>query len=246
MDDALAITTGKTIRKPIIGLSGVPGIGKTSTAAKFPKPIVIQTEEGCDHLEVARFPKAKTFDDVIAQMAFLIKQEHPYETIILDSADHLEPLIWDKTCKEGGVPNIESFDYGKGYIKAMTHWRRVVSGLQMLRSQGKQVIIISHVQIKHYEDPTGEGYERYIPKLHKEAGNLLMESCDIWSFACWEVKAVDADGGDRKRGVGAGRRLLHLEERPAYMAKNRYGLPATMPLDYQTFADAFAAATKNG
>ena len=242
---SVAITTGRTKCKPIIGLAGVPGIGKTSFAARFPHPIVIQTEAGCYHLEVARFPKATCYQDIIDQITFLIKTPgHGFQTVVLDSADHLEPIIWSHTCKEGRKPSIEAFGYGKGYIEAMTHWREIISGLQKLRDMGLIVIVISHVQIKHYEDPTGEGYERYIPKLHKEAGAFLMESCDIWGFACWEVKAIDADGGDRKRGVGAGKRLLHLEERPAYLAKNRYGLPATIPLDYESFAAAYAEATK--
>ena len=37
---------------------GTHGIGKTTWAAQWPSPIVIQTEDGCSDLDVASFPLA--------------------------------------------------------------------------------------------------------------------------------------------------------------------------------------------
>ena len=36
--------------------------------------------------------------------------------------------------------------------------------------------------------------------------------------------------------------LIHTTERPAFLAKNRYGLPDTLPLDWQAFAQAMPEA----
>ncbi|WP_210255099.1 hypothetical protein [Ochrobactrum sp. MC-1LL] len=33
-------------------------------------------------------------------------------------------------------------------------------------------------------------------------------------------------------------RVMHTEERPAFLAKNRYGLPETLPLDWSEFLAA--------
>ena len=38
------------------------------------------------------------------------------------------------------------------------------------------------------------------------------------------------------RAVGSGDRLLHTAERPAFIAKNRFGLPETLPLDWAALA----------
>ena len=55
------------------------------------------------------------------------------------------------------------------------------------------------------------------------------------------MATVKADVGFNKRvnrAVGSGERLIHTTERPAFIAKNRYGLPDTLPLDWDSFARA--------
>ena len=54
----------------------------------------------------------------------------------------------------------------------------------------------------------------------------------LFSPACWSI-AVGTT-----RALGSGERVLYTAERPAFIAKNRYGLPDVLPLDW----DAFAAA----
>ena len=36
--------------------------------------------------------------------------------------------------------------------------------------------------------------------------------------------------------------MIYTTERPAFLAKNRYGLPDTLPLDWQAFAQAMPEA----
>jgi hypothetical protein len=38
--------------------------------------------------------------------------------------------------------------------------------------------------------------------------------------------------------MGSGERVIHTAERPAFLAKNRYGLPETLSLNWQSFAQA--------
>jgi hypothetical protein len=50
---------------------------------------------------------------------------------------------------------------------------------------------------------------------------------------------VKSDAGFNKkavRGVGVGDRLLYTTERPAFLAKNRFGLPDSLTLDWATLA----------
>ncbi len=45
----------------------------------------------------------------------------------------------------------------------------------------------------------------------------------------------------RKNASGA--RVMHTEERPAFLAKNRYGLPETLPLEWSEFLAAMPQAS---
>lgn len=234
-----SITTGVQRKPPILGLSGVGGIGKSTFAANAPKPVFIQTEEGSNQLDVARFPRAETFEDVMNQIKTLGTEDHAYETVVLDSLDHTEPLIWDFTARENNKPNIEAFGYGRGYTAAMGYWRDLFDSLTKLRDRKNMaVIVIAHVDVKRFDDPNSDGYDRFVPRMHKLASAFCVEKCDAWGFANWDVKVVKTDKDDRKRGISQGARLLHWEERPAYIAKNRYGLPPSMPLDWNTFMAA--------
>ena len=40
------------------------------------------------------------------------------------------------------------------------------------------------------------------------------------------------------RGISTGERLLYTSERPAFMAKNRFNLPDSIPLSWEAFANA--------
>ena len=42
--------------------------------------------------------------------------------------------------------------------------------------------------------------------------------------------------------MGSGERVMHTVERPAFLAKNRYALPETLPLQWQAFAQAMPEA----
>ena len=42
------------------------------------------------------------------------------------------------------------------------------------------------------------------------------------------------------RGVSSGARVMHTEERPAWKAKNRYGLPPEMDLSWDAFQQSLA------
>jgi len=55
------------------------------------------------------------------------------------------------------------------------------------------------------------------------------------NFRTAVVKDEAKGGGERARGVGTGERVLYCEERAAFWAKNRYGLPAEIPLSWANF-----------
>ncbi len=92
------IQRGRTAKPPRILVHGTEGVGKSTFASQSPKPIFIQCEDGLDEIDCEKFPLATTYDDVIAALTELRTGQHDYETGVIDSADWLERLIWDKLC----------------------------------------------------------------------------------------------------------------------------------------------------
>jgi hypothetical protein len=219
---------------------GTAGIGKSTFATCAPSPIVLQTEDGLNEIDTHKFPVATSFDEVMSNLGALYQEDHGYRTVVIDSLDWLERLIWAKVCAIRQVASIEDIGYGKGYTFSLTHWRDVLDGLTALRDRkGMTVILIAHAKIERFENPETESYDRYVPRLHKTAAALVAEWCDEVLFAGYRVftKATD-EGFNQKRvqGLGSGERVLKTSERPAHLAKNRLNLPDELPLAWSEFA----------
>jgi hypothetical protein len=237
--DALPGVTTTGGLPPRITIYGPPKIGKSSFGAMADSPIFQQAEDGLDALKVPAFPKLESFSDAMKNLENLATKKHNYKTIVTDSADHLEPLIWKETAASENLKSIEDFGYGKGYIKALDLWREYFEAIDYLRSErGMTSVMIAHHQIKRFESPVTDAYDKYEIKLHKNASALLIENSDIILFANYFVgikKEADSsrqkDDDKRKRAIGSGERILYTEERPAFSAGNRYGLPSEIPFD---------------
>jgi hypothetical protein len=108
-----------------------------------------------------------------------------------------------------------------------------------------QIILLAHSQIKRYDDPLTDSYDRYMLDLHKGAAAIISEWCDCLAFANYTVTTVKNDIGfnqKKTRAIGSGTRVLHTQERPGWVAKSRWSLPDTLPLDYTAFSDALVNA----
>ena len=222
-------------KPPHIVIYGTNKVGKSTFGALAEKPVFIRTEDGTSNIEVDSFPLATSCKEVMSNLADLATKPHDYKTVVIDSVDWLEPMIHRQICEEQKVKNLEAIGYGKGYVMAMDLWREYLSALKYLRDEiGMTTIQIAHSEIKRFENPETEAYDRYQVKLHKMASDLILEFADIIFFANHFVgvtKNKQGFGQERVRAVGGGDRFLYSEERPAFKAGNRFGLPDQIPFD---------------
>ncbi len=244
--DLSSIRRGKSSLPPRIVVYGEHGIGKSTFGAGAPAPIFIPTEDGLGAIDTASFPLCKSYSDVLGCIGTLYQEEHDFRTVILDSLDWTEGLIWKHVCDEHGKQGIEGFDFGKGYTYAADVMRQMLDGFNALRTKRQMcVILIAHSQVKRFDDPTAGSYERFQLKLHRHASAIVSEWADVIGFAQHRLRVHKEDVGFNKkiaRAVEAGERVLGVERSPAYDAKNRMGLPKELPLGWQAFAEALSAA----
>ncbi len=227
-------------KPPRLMLYSVAGLGKTTLATQAPAPIFIQTEDGLGGLDAATFGVLKDFSGVMEALQSLRQEEHDFYTVCVDSLDHLEPLIWAQACRDNKWPDIHSVPYGKGFAAAIDYWRAFLNAVDALRDEkGMAFIGIAHAKVTRFESPEHEPYDRYTPKLHREASALVQERMDCVLFGNYKVSTTRTDAGFNKkvvRGIGSGERVLYTEERPAFIAKQRYNLPPVIGLDWDELA----------
>jgi hypothetical protein len=228
---------------------GLPGIGKTTFAAKMPAPIFICAERsGADEHEVVRWPEEiASFADLRQAIHRLTDEEHSFRSLVVDMVDDIEPLVWAEVIrKEGkGSKTIEDVGGGfmKGYTAALDEWRVFASDLERLQAKrGMNVLLLAHATRRDFKDPERPNYDRWEPNLNKKAAGFLVGWCKTVLFAQEETFTTKLDGEKAKgKGVSTGVRVLRTRYNPAYDAKNRHSLPDPLPLDAGAFADAMKA-----
>lgn len=225
-------------KDPIVFLYGVAGVGKDTLAAEFPNPILLRTpeENPPEGVEISTFPdEIADFDSLMEAVTVLFTEEHTFGTLIISAMSGIARIIEAETCKREGWKTLEDPGYGKGYVAADAVWDELIAGIRALRSEkAMKIVLIGHTEIKNFDDPASTSYSRYNPSLHKRAADRLLAAADIIAFLNHRVSIKTekgAFGADKKEANGAGVRMIYLEERPGFIAKNRYSMPAEIRFD---------------
>lgn len=245
-----AIISGRVKSPDKVTLVGLEGVGKTTFGACAPSPVFICAEDGTDEMDTKRFPMPADASmlDVYDAIAALRNGAHAYKTLVVDTVDWLEPLLiravcdrnnWHKTLADGvKVPDIDLPGYGKGWEAVADEWRKFLAALDGLRSaKGMAIVLLGHAVLRRWSNPNGEDYERYECSVSKKAWALLRQWSKAVLFAAHE-EVVSKKKGEKAKGSYTGKRVLFTERAAGYDAKNRYGLPYMIDLDWSEYATA--------
>lgn len=229
------VTKGRIEQPFAVVLYGVEGVGKTTFAVKAPGCALIDLEHGSHRLDEVqdRVEGVETLADLFEAIDHCAN-ELKAKTIAIDSLDVVETMIWQATCREHGKRTIEEFGYGKGYVLALGKWEQLTN---KLRSVKRNVILVGHAIIKSAKtpDPDLTGWDHYQLNLHDKAALDLKAWCDALLFADYEYVGGKRDGKTIARSTGE--RIMRTTHDARWDAKNRYNLPATLPLSWEAFAE---------
>jgi hypothetical protein len=220
------ITKGKQKTAVRAVIYGVEGIGKSTFAAGLPGPLFLDLEKGTSHLDISRV-EIDTWGDLEAALSECLTTD--FETIVIDTADWAEAACAEVVLKKHGKKSIEDFGFGKGYVILAEEFRKVIAKAEALISRGKNVVFLAHSKVVRQSPPDQtDGFDRYELKLAKQVAPILKEWADLLGFANFRSQVVEGTDG-RTKATGGKERLLHLEHSAAWDAKNRFGLPASVP-----------------
>jgi len=238
----MEITTGKRIL-PVKGIVyGVEGIGKTTFAAQWPKPLFLDVESGSYQMDVARITPATyaEFKECVRQLG---ADAQGYKTIVIDSADWLEQMMIKNICTEANITSIEKYEkgYGKGWNKLAEDWAALLDRLDRVRlAQGVNILFVAHSKIKRYEPADDTGHDRYTLTMADKSADVLKKWSDLTLFVKYDTFTVEEGG--KVKVQGGNKRVMFSRFHPCWDAKNRYGLPDKMPFEFAQIAGIFEKA----
>lgn len=238
------ITKGKIQSAQKVVIYGPEGIGKSTFAAQFPKPLFIDTEGSTKSMDVARFDKPTSWTMLNQQIAYVKSSPNICKTLVIDTIDWAEQLCLDEICARYQKKGIEDFGYGNGYVYEKEEFGRFLNSLEELVEKGVNICLTAHAQLRKFEQPDELGaYDRWELKLGKKTSSqispLVKEWADMVLFANYETFAVQTDKEGKKFKAQGGTRVMYTEHHPCWDAKNRHGLAPKLPFEYQQIAQIF-------
>lgn len=250
-------SVSKPIDRPVlVTICGDSGMGKTTLAATFPKPIVIRAEDGLQAVPVDlrpdAFPVLQGADDLWEQLKGLIHEPHEYKTLIIDSVTALERVFIQNVVdtdpkKPRGIQQaLGGYGAGRDAVSAMHARLRKAAGLLADR-RGMNTVFIAHAETERIEPPDDDAYMRYALRLHAKSMPAYVDDVDIVGFL--KLETFTTGDGERKKAISDGTRVLITYATAANVSKNRYGItePLTVLPNVNPFIDivpALAAAPK--
>lgn len=237
--DLSQVTKGRLKKPHLVLVYGADGLGKSTFGAGAPSPLFVGPEAGSHDLDVSRL-EPQTFEDIHSIIDNLIAKKHEYKTLVLDSLDWIEPLLWRSVCIKGKVSSIEEYDkgFGKGYVEAARWWFLLIEKLKKLRETGMGIVAIAHAQTKPYNDPMLPApYDRHIIKLNASAAALWREFVDTVLFVAEETFTSVVKEGQKAKAFSDGVIVAHTRRRPSFDAKSRFNLPKQIPFTRNSWQD---------
>jgi hypothetical protein len=214
---------------------GPPGIGKTTFGAGATDALIIDCENGAGAIQCQRTPYLSTWSEISHWLTAIEREEHPYQTLVIDSIDWLLRRVEEQVAgSEGKIDqtlNRSHGGYGNGKQVMKNYvYQTLLPQLDRIVNRGIAVIMLAHAKRNEITDVDGITTEKTTAELPDGYLNVFVEWSD---FVCLARK-----DGDNNR-------VLITQETSRALAKNRYGMPEVIPFDWASFTSAVANGLKS-
>ena len=234
----LKIESGLEKRPLKVVIYGAEGIGKSTFASQFPEPLFLDTEGGTSSLNIRRVKCGSSWEYLLSCVNEVIKDPSICKTLVIDTADWAESLCTKYVCEKYRKSNIEEFGFGKGYVYLQDEFSKLLTALDKLIELGVNAVVTAHGKPRKFELPEEAGqFDRWEMKLTKQVAPLLKEWCDMLLFCNYKTYVVTTENNTKK--AQGGKRVVYTSHHACWDAKNRYGLPDELDLDFKGFAHLF-------
>lgn len=198
--------------------------------------LALSYERGLEEIGVPRVDGASTWLDSLSLVREVCTMRGDHRVVVIDTIDRLEDQATEHVCKIGvkgkSLPDLGAFGYGDGYEALAAKWRELLFVLESAAAHGREVILVAHVQKQSQDDPMLGKYGKWIAALSKRCWGATHRWADAVLFADYEQGLIDG------RAVHTGTRILRTVAGSGYDAKNRWQLPAVLPLSWKAFSEA--------
>lgn len=209
---------------------GTGGIGKSTFASLFPKPLFIDLEDSAKFLTTVE--RLDMQDASFGEIVGFLKSEKQfitskYKTIIIDSSTKLEEIISADICAASSVSSIEDLDYKVGYTKLVEQYIGSLNLLNEFVRDGINVVLVAHDAIIRQVNAEGSNYTVVEPRLYhnnnKPSQSIMLRTCEDSDHVLYLKKIISVDGKGKVANA-QDVRAIYTKSPGTFKAKSRLPL----------------------
>lgn len=179
----------RNLKGYIVFFYGDPKSGKTTTAVRFPKTLLLAFEKGYNAIPGVMAQPINSWGEFKKALKQLASTEvqNMFDTIIVDTADiaydYCEKYVCNNYKKPDGTTGVDSvadIPYGKGYGLVAKEYDECLRKITQLNYG---LVMISHSVDKTFTDEAGKEYNQIVPTLDKRARNIVSRMADIIGYS---------------------------------------------------------------
>ena len=214
-------------------ISGEQGVGKTSFAAEWPKPVILDIEGGLRSIADKKVPafQCPTVKFVEEAMKQLYTGKHEFETMIVDSMTALEAITVQEMLKKENSKSLAHLGggYGAGYRMLETRVEKYFEAFNAIRTKCKMhIVLISQSEIETFTPEDSEPFDRLTVRIDKRCKRFLLDKPDLVGFIRQQKTVQKTSGSHIAKGTEQRELLCHKS--PSATSKNRIGINNVLEL----------------
>lgn len=255
----LSAVTKATPKPPMLTIIASKGVGKTTLAGLFPKPIFIRAEDGTsvfeqwdESLQPALLPvlqhQAEPYENVLQTIGALLKEDHDYKTLVIDTITMLNILFEKQIAKRDGVETVADACGGfhKGYTLVSSWHSEIIRGCDRLRAEkGMAIVFLGHsaiVKIKQNPEDSTE-YAVWGLDMYQKSASIYLNNSDGVYYLTKEKFVTGAETNRKGQTTKFGRMtetgkrqlITSSDGKTGYIdAKDRYSIDAEIEVPHGT------------
>ena len=209
---------------------GDPKSGKTTTASKFPKSLIVAFEKGYAAIPGVMAAPVNSWSEFLKLLKQLKEPaaKERFETIVIDTADIAYDYVEQYICNVNSVDAINKIPFGQGFTMA---GKEFDSKLRQIVQLGYGLVLISHATDKQFKDEQGAEFNKIVPTLGNKPRLICQRLCDIIAYS----RAVETGDGLKT--------MLFMRGTPRFEAGSRFKYtPDFIEFSYKNLVDAIGDA----
>lgn len=220
--------------------AGNPGAGKSTLLSHVVRSMGFDLEGGMTSKDFAGYPVVRGISTVmeleerIREFVTADDRGEFFDAICIDSLTEVQRMMTKEVLSTFRKDTLNACPFGRGRELLGQKMEDFLRKLKKVNGLGISVYLVAHTTTTRVDPPDDDSYTKFELDLDKSVLPYVVHTADNILLLRQETHVSEKDG--RHVAKGSGRRYFCTQERPAWTAKNRCGMPEKIDATWEALS----------